>query len=489
MKNLFLRFSPLQILLLRLSLVVTAMLYVLIIYGNDLVFFILFSAALLTLFLSYLNLKNTEQITEKLASLSQCIAEGDLDKRITHIPIHSPLAKTANNFNRAIDQLETFIREVCTSFAYAEKNVFYRKTLPVGLHGLFARSLESIDKSVASMEANYWLSRKEKMGEDLQTLKTRNLLKNLLGTQVDLGSIVEQINGVESSSRAAVDNALQSKSSVNEVIKNTNHVVKKIRELRQSSLALDESSSEIADIINFIATIADQTNLLALNAAIEAARAGEHGRGFAVVADEVRSLAANTKEATDKIERIINKLLSASQLISNDSQQMEQISAESSKLISSFEKGFSEFYDIAKDTYQVANSASMVCYISLAKLDHMVYMQRAYYAIDGSSATEDTAAVMVSEQNCRFGKWLVEEDGGLKYAHLPAYNAINSPHAQVHSNVHSAINLTDMDWKYNNKLQQEIVEYMEEAENGSHNLIAILDAMVSEKQQKDSTAA
>ena len=101
---------------------------------------------------------------------------------------------------------------------------------------------------------------------------------------------------------------IESQATVGKSLEEINHLVSEVSEVKSMITGLHDTTSNISQVIDVIKGVADQTNLLALNAAIEAARAGEQGRGFAVVADEVRTLAQRTQDSTIEIEEIINKL-------------------------------------------------------------------------------------------------------------------------------------------------------------------------------------
>ncbi|MBA6337909.1 methyl-accepting chemotaxis protein [Colwellia sp. BRX8-7] len=166
-------------------------------------------------------------------------------------------------------------------------------------------SVDTVHEATDSLSKNIHLAN---AGVDSQIQQTDMVATAVTQMVATVDEIANNTNAAASKAEATNNNAISGKEGVEQTIAKIDELSEKLRESENIVHELAKDSDTIGSVLDVIRGIAEQTNLLALNAAIEAARAGEQGRGFAVVADEVRTLASRTQDSTQEIETIISSL-------------------------------------------------------------------------------------------------------------------------------------------------------------------------------------
>jgi len=221
------------------------------------------------------------KIKNKLQELAQ--GGGDLTVRLD-ITSHDEVGKVAMAFNNFVDNIHRLIKDLKAS----------------------ADELTSVASDMTS------LSDQSRIECEKQKQETEMVAAAVHQMSTAAGEIAFNAQKASDSAQHADTVAKTGGKVVNDAIHSTEKLVTEIESATRVISVLEGNVNDISDMVDVIRGIAEQTNLLALNAAIEAARAGEQGRGFAVVADEVRSLASKTQESTDKINALIEQLQAGS---------------------------------------------------------------------------------------------------------------------------------------------------------------------------------
>nr|WP_330221432.1 methyl-accepting chemotaxis protein [Marinomonas sp. 15G1-11] len=183
-------------------------------------------------------------------------------------------------------------------------------------------------------------------GRLYKVIKFATVITDLVNREIAINEASQIANDI---SKNTVQNAIAGSSVIDKTITKMKELTEQMEAASDGIARLNEQSDKISDLVSNISGIADQTNLLALNAAIEAARAGEQGRGFAVVADEVRNLASRTTSSTEEIIAVVTEnksltqnavnLIQAGMVITNEGL---ELSTESGKVMSEIKVGSSE---------------------------------------------------------------------------------------------------------------------------------------------------
>jgi methyl-accepting chemotaxis protein len=305
------------------------------------------------------------------------------------------------------------------------------------------------------------------------TSENEHLKAGLLDIQANLADSTnlarENLDSTHTVKTVFRDSSLKLKDITNEM----NSLYANATEINQVVNQLNEKAVNIAKAVVTIDQISFQTNILSLNAAVEAATAGEAGKGFAVVAGEVRNLANRSSDSAKEISSVVQSIQDS---VKQTNERFELITKAINQ-ITQTTLSYSDEINGAMNTTTIAfdglHKITDRVFMSLAKLDHVIWKVNTYLSV----AEKKPAFGFVDHKNCRLGKWYNEGLGKKFFSKTPSYGKLDLPHSKVHNATHhvfDAIKENEINYDY-------AIKALAEMEQASKDVFKLLDQILHER--------